>query len=148
MGAFKSAGKSELFPDFPLNPQNLFRLGEPIQGQSLADAAEVGRCICAEFLDWMAEAGGAWPPYATAELSALTRAFEAMNARASSANYHNVDSGAIRRLARDYVRRLRHDRAAHADFMAQRWTLYNATIDFGNTIACGGTLQTILQHYS
>jgi hypothetical protein len=148
MGAFKSAGKSELFPDFPLNPQNLFIMDEPIRGQSLANVTEIALIICDEFEKWKNSSQGKWPSYATEELSALLRACNRMKMNTPLGILHTVNSDKIRTLVHDYIIRLRNDAKANNDFMNRNWTLWNSMIDFGNTIACGGTLQTTMQYYA
>jgi len=148
-GDFNSATPSWNFADFPLNPQNLFRQGCLLKGVALLNIATIGQCICAAFEAWRGEAAPQrrWPEYADRELVALKRAYERMHAREPVGIRHSVDTIEVQRLAKAYIERVKKDDVVYAKFMNGDQTLYNLSVDFANTIACGGTLQTILQYY-
>jgi len=148
VGNYKSAGQSKLFPDVPLNPLGLFMVGEPIRGKSLANVAEIVEVICDEFKNWQSASGGNWPSYANGELSALVNACQNMKNNIPADTKHTVDSNKVRGLIKSYITRLRNDANASNDFMNQTWTLWNSMVDFGNTIACGGTIQTTMEFYA
>ena len=145
---FNSAYRSELFPDFPLNPQDLFVLGETIEGLSLLNIARIGLCVTDEFKALRDSAKeNEWPAYADRELSALINAYNQMQAKVPSHIKHTVNVDEVRQLAAAYIEKFKNDKELYAKFMSSQITIMNLSIDFGNTIACGGTLQTILSWY-
>ncbi len=148
--AYGKCGKSWLFDDFPLNPQPLIRGEGPLKDQSLLDISEIGRCICVQFQAWklIAEKNeGMWPEYASKELTGMIDAYERMKSNVPSKFKHKVDSEKIMELAWMYIERIMNDEKAYASFLKADDTLMNLTIDFGNTISCGGKLQTALKWY-
>jgi hypothetical protein len=146
--SFNKAGPSQVFPDFPLNPQSLFYQGLVIKDGHLLNIATIGLCICKEFDALKSSVGSEkWPRYADRELGALKRAYERMLAKVPPGTRHNVNTGEVRRLARAYLDCVKNSKTVYAEFTEARLTLLNMSIDFANTIACGGTLKTILEWY-
>ncbi len=145
---YAKAYPSKLFPDYPIRPQNIFILDEPIWDQSLANISMIGLCITNEFQVWKNSVGNyKWPSYANEELSALINAYHQMQAKVPNGITHTVNVQEVRKLAMSYINLLRNDDVLYSEFMAGQITLFNLSLDFANTIACGGTLQTSLEWY-
>ena len=145
---FNSAYPSALFPDFPLNPQDLFVLGETIEDLTLLNISIIGLCIAVEFEAWRDSVKESeWPDYADIELSALINAYDQMQAKVPKHIEHTVNVDEVRRLSAAYIDKFKKDKGLYSKFMTSQITLMNLSIDFGNTMACGGTLQTILSWY-
>ena len=135
---FMKAGPSQVFPDFPLNPQDLFYKGGVMKDGYLLNIATIGLCICGEFETLRSEVSSQrWPSYADRELGALKRAYERMHANVPSGIRHSVNVAEVRRLARAYIERVKNSETVYAQFMGARVTLFNMSVDFANTIACG-----------
>jgi hypothetical protein len=108
----------------------------------------VGLCIADEFQDWRNSIPREkWPSYADEELLALISAYNRMEAAVPNHIRHTVNVLEIRKLAKAYVERLKSNSVLYDEFMTGEITLLYLSIDFGNTIACGGTLQTVLEWY-
>ena len=157
-GILSKAKPSELFPDFPLNPQNLFRpelfrinltsrADESDKHICLISTFTIGQCICDEFDAWREQVVSTrWPPYATEELAALRRAYASMRADVPFRKFrHGVNTVEVPRLARAYIERVKNDDSVYSKFMDKRLSLWFLSCDFANTIACGGALQAILE---
>lgn len=147
-GRLKKAYISKILPIFPLNPQNLFHMGEAIANENLLNIAIIGQCICGEFEAWRDRVGPQqWPTFADRELAALKRSYERMHADVPFGIRHTVNTDEVKRLAKAYLECIQNDRTLYANFKDARLTVFYLSVDFANTIACGGSLQTILEWY-
>jgi len=143
--SFKSVSKSELFPELPLSNQYLFCMEEPIKDRNLANISEVGLSICANIKEWEISNSSKWPSYAVSELEDLTSAFLRMKKAAPIEFRPIVDTDKISNMMNKYMLELKYNKAVFNKFFHKEYTLYYMIIDFGNTIGCGGTLQTALE---
>ena len=146
-GALKTAGQSKLFPDFPLHPQNLFRMGQTIDGQVAADAAGVMHIVLKAVMDLAGRNRSTWPEFADREMLALATSMKTMNDQIPRQFYPRINEEEIARLASDYFRRFESETQLYERFRKADISVYFLCIDFLNTIACGGTLQTAWERY-
>jgi hypothetical protein len=145
---YTQALPSQVFPDFPLNPQNLSYDGALIKDEVLLNVVTVALIFLQEMKALRQRAGrGNWPGTADKELSALEISLTGsrMTRNFSRGIRASVNASKIHHLAEFYLNRLRDDRAEYAEFMSGRLSVYFLMLDFAQTLGCGSTLQTALE---
>jgi hypothetical protein len=144
---------SEVFPDFPLNPQNLSYEGAPIKGELLINALNVALCFLDECeslkgrasRNWLGQPK--WPGGADKEIARLRSGLTngQMGRQVAGARPTIKNLPEIHRIAASYLDRLRNDSAEYEEFMAERLSVYYLMLDFAHTLGCSGVIQTALE---
>ena len=143
---FAEALPSKVFPDFPLNPQNLFSEGSVLRDIHLKNASVICECILGEFMMWQMRAGpGRWPEYATGEMNSLTRAVGNMRKKFDSSLQHTVDTDLVERLVHQYVERVNADSDVYAKFMQRQYTIFYLLVDFARTLGAASPAKGALE---
>ncbi|MEJ2454840.1 MAG: hypothetical protein P8103_11875 [Candidatus Thiodiazotropha sp.] len=144
---FKESAPSKYLPNFPQCAQDLFTHGAVIEGTYLASISDIGQAILLEIENWKAETEtGQWPNFADNEIAAFRRTYQRMENFAEG-QPSQANTADVRKLAKAYFIAIRSNDELYQRFLQGQLTLYNLKIDFANTIACGGTLQTTLEWY-
>ncbi len=129
-----------------LHLDQLFVVGERLEGSKVAVLAKVGMCLSETFEAMLPGEREIWNAACVKELSALKRSWQKINLQfPSSAGL--IDTQKVRELACLYVSRVSKDASARANLAAGTYTLFWLTIDFGNALGCGGALKTALEWY-
>ena len=155
--------KSELLPDFPLNPQNLCYEGGKLDGRYLLNIYVVIACILTTFEVWCKVQDATpqeWPEATKRELDALRNSAKLIGSRVNlpvEGHYveffripveeHDVDVARIAALFAEYLKCFISDKDSLSEFMNERISLYYLLIDFTKTIACANGIQLALRWY-
>lgn len=138
--SYGTAMQSDYCPNFPVRPLNLFRKGEPLKDEALANIAEILRGI---LLGFSSPSDLRWSADAQQELGALDQSLGRMLSRVHSRA--TVDALTIKKMAQEYIERLGKKSDIRNRFYDGSISVINLVYDFANTLGCGGTLQTALE---
>lgn len=142
---YRTAQPSRYVPGIPQYPVNLFKPDDPTEGQVLLNAITVGKCILDVLAEW--RCAGYFPQSANDYVQESYGRYASLRTRVPRHVWSNVPAEEIEDLARQYVVELRRDSRFLREFKKGRIALPDVAIDFANTIACGETLQAVLDSH-
>lgn len=155
---YKQAFKSVIIPEYPLKQLFLFIHGEPIMEKNLATVSALGLSICEKLSRFIANFSinkykfdYVYEPllfrYLEDEIQSLVNVFEKIDSSVKAKGFYpDYSYMQFSTHCFEYLQMLE-KKNIHKLLIEQKLTAYNILIDYGNTIGCGGTIQTTLEYY-